>query len=144
MAALTTARNTPERTGEVFGFPVKAAVKPIQGGIAVLNAGYAAPGTTATGLVALGRFEETADNSAGSNGDLNVLVKRGVFKFANSSAGDLIAQADVGADCYIVDDQTVAKTSATNTRSAAGIIDSVDAQGVWVRFDEALTRAMLS
>jgi len=133
MAALTAARNTPERAGDVFGFPVKAAVKPIQGGIAVLNAGYAAPGTTATGLVAIGRFEETVDNAAGSNGDVSVQVKRGIFKFGNSSAGDLIAQADVGADCYIVDDQTVAKTSGTNTRSVAGKVVAVDADGVWVK-----------
>lgn len=133
MGALTAARNTQERIGEVFDFPVKAAVKPLQGGIAVLNAGYAAPGTTATGLVAIGRFEDTYDNSAGAAGDLTARVKRGVFKFANSSAGDLIAQADVGADCYIVDDQTVAKTNGTSTRSRAGQIVAVDADGVWVQ-----------
>ena len=134
MAALTAARNTPERAGAVLGYPVKASVKPIQGGIAVLNAGYAAPGTTALNLVTIGRFEETVDNTAGSNGDVSVRVKRGTFKFGNSSAGDLIAQADVGADCYIVDDQTVAKTNGTNTRSVAGKVFDVDADGVWVDF----------
>ncbi len=133
MAALTTARNTPERAGDVLGYPVKASVKPIQGGIAVLDAGYAAPGTTATGLIAVGRFEETVDNTGGANGALSVLVKRGTFKFGNSPAGDLIVQADVGADCYIVDDQTVAKTSGANTRSVAGKIIAVDADGVWVK-----------
>lgn len=133
MAALTTARNTPERTGDVFGVPVKASVKAIQGGIAVLNAGYAAPATVATTLIALGRFEETVDNSAGANGDLTVKIKRGIFKFGNSSAGDLIAQADVGADCYLVDDQTVAKTNGTSTRSRAGKIVAVDSDGVWVQ-----------
>ena len=133
MAALTAARNTPERAGAVLGYPVKASVKPIQGGIAVLNAGYAAPGTTALNLVAIGRFEETVDNTAGSNGDVSVQVKRGTFKFGNSSAGDLIAQADVGADCYIVDDQTVAKPNGTNTRSVAGEIVDVDDQGVWIQ-----------
>ena len=68
----------------------------------------------------------------------------GVFRYANSAAGDLIATADIGTVCYIVDDQTVAKTSATATRSPAGIVEDVDANGVWVRFDEALTRALLS
>ena len=34
---------------------------------------------------------------------------------------------------YIVDDQTVAKTNGSSTRSAAGTIVDVDAQGVWVR-----------
>lgn len=136
MAALTTARNTPERAGDVIGYPVKASVKPVQGGIAVLNAGYAAPGTTATGLIAVGRFEESVDNSAGGNGDTSVRVKRGTFKFGNSAAGDLIAQTDVGADCYIVDDQTVAKTNGTNTRSVAGKIIAVDADGVWVKIGQ--------
>jgi len=133
MPALTTARNTPERLGDVLAYPVRAATRPIQGGIAVLQAGHAAPGTAATGLIAIGRFEETVDNTAGANGAVSVLVKRGTFKFGNSSAGDLIAQADVGADCFILDDQTVAKTSATNTRSVAGKIIAVDADGVWVK-----------
>lgn len=133
MAALTAARNTPERAGDTLGFPVKAAVKPMQGGIAVLNGGYAAPGTTALNLIAVGRFEESVDNSAGANGDVSVRVARGVFKFGNSSAGDLIAQANVGADCYIVDDQTVALTNGTNTRSRAGKIVAVDSDGVWVQ-----------
>ena len=136
MAALTTARNTPERTGEVIGYPVKGSVKAIQGGIAVLNGGYAAPGTTATGLVAVGRFEETVDNTAGADGAVSALVKRGTFKFGNSAAGDQIAQADVGADCYIVDDQTVAKTSGTNTRSVAGKVIAVEADGVWVKIGQ--------
>lgn len=131
MAALTAARNTIERTGEVFGIPVKASTTVHQGSLVVVDAGYAAPGRTATTLIAAGRAEESA--TAVSAGDAIVPVKRGVFKFGNSSAGDLIAQADVGADCYIVDDQTVAKTNGTNTRSRAGKIVAVDADGVWVQ-----------
>lgn len=133
MSALATARNTKERQGLDEEYPVKAAVTCHQGGLAVLNAGYAAPGTTATGLVAIGRFEETADNATGADGAITARVKRGKFLFANSSAGDLIAQADVGADCYIVDDQTVAKTSATGARSRAGKICAVESAGVWVQ-----------
>lgn len=133
MTALSAARNTPERAGDVFGWPVKAATICYQGGLAVANGGYAAPGSTATTLVALGRFEETVDNTGGGAGAVAVRIKRGIFKFGNSSAGDLIAQADCGADCYIVDDQTVAKTSATNTRSVAGKIVAVDSDGVWVK-----------
>jgi len=40
----------------------------------------------------------------------------------------------------VVDDQTVAKTDGTATRSPAGFVDMVDDLGVWVRFDEAMTR----
>lgn len=133
MTALTAARNTKERDGTSEEYPVKAATKCFQGGIAVLNAGYAAPATTATGLIALGRFEDEVDNLLGANGAVKARVKRGKFLFANSAAADLIAHADVGADCYLVDDQTVAKTSATDTRSRAGKICAVDATGVWVQ-----------
>ena len=35
---------------------------------------------------------------------------------------------------YLVDNQTVAKTNGTNTRSAAGVVRGVDAEGVWVQF----------
>lgn len=131
MAALSAPRSTKERAGEVFDFPVKANTTCYQGGLAVLDAGYLAPGRTATGLVAVGRFEE--GGAAVSAGDVKLRVKRGTFKFANSAAGDAIAQADVGADCYIVDDQTVAKTNGTNTRSRAGQVIAVDADGVWVQ-----------
>lgn len=131
MAALSQARNTPERLGRVLGWPVKAATTVHQGSLVVADAGYAAPGRTATGLVALGRAEESV--TAVAAGDAVVRVQAGIYKFGNSAAGDAIAQADAGADCYIVDDQTVAKTSGTNTRSRAGIVVAVDADGVWVQ-----------
>jgi hypothetical protein len=35
---------------------------------------------------------------------------------------------------FIVDDETVAKTNGSSTRSVAGICRGVDAQGVWVEF----------
>ena len=60
MTALTAARNTKERIGETFDFPIKAATTCHQGGIAVVDAGYAAPGRSATGLIAAGVFTESA------------------------------------------------------------------------------------
>ncbi|UOA07783.1 hypothetical protein [Methylobacter sp. S3L5C] len=132
MTALVVERNTKQRTGDIGEFPVKAAVKCLQGGLAVLSGGYAAPATTATGLIAIGRFEDTADNSAGGAGAIKARVGRGTFLFGNSASTDLIAQADVSSDCYLVDDQTVAKTSGTSTRSRAGKIVAVESAGVWV------------
>jgi len=131
MAALTAARNTKARIGNVFDYPVKAATTCIQGGIAVLDAGFAAPGRTAVGLIAVGMTLETV--TAVAAGDVSARVEAGIFKFANSTAGDLIAQANVGADCYIVDDQTVALTNGGATRSRAGKVSAVDADGVWVQ-----------
>ena len=133
MVALTQDRSTRIRSDkELHSFGVKGATKIWVGALVVLNAGYAAGGTTAVGLIAVGRAEHYVDNSAGANGDLNIRVRAGIFQFNNSAAADLIALTDIGTDCYIVDDQTVAKTNGTNTRSRAGKIVGVDAQGVWV------------
>jgi hypothetical protein len=137
MAALTSERDTVQSGDGCFptgnqSYKVKAATKCLQGGIAVSDAGYAAPGRTATGLVAIGVFSETADNTSGAAGAIEVDVLEGVFKFANHGA-DLVAQANVGSDCYIVDDQTVAATSGGSTRSRAGKVVRVESDGVLVR-----------
>ncbi len=133
MTALAAPRNTPQRSGDVFGFPVSASTTCYMGGIAVLNGGFAEPATTATGLVTIGRFDETVANPTLTDGAVHALVRTGIFRFANSAAADLIAQADVGTDCYLVDDQTVAKTSGTSTRSVAGKVVAVATDGVWVK-----------
>ncbi len=133
MAALTESRNTPEKAGLYFHDPVAATTTLHAGGLACLNAaGNLVPGSVSTTLKARGRAEETVVN-AGAAGAVNCQVKAGVFRFGNSAAGDAIARADIGADCYVVDDQTVAKTSGTNTRSIAGTVMDVDSVGVWVR-----------
>ena len=105
------------------------------GSIVCINAGgYAVPGATSTTLKAVGVAEGRADNSAGVAGAIRVRCRKGPHRFANSAEADAIALTDVGSDCYIVDDQTVAKTNGTNTRSVAGKVFDVDADGVWVDF----------
>ena len=133
MPALTAGRQTARRSGDLLTLPVAASKICYGGGLACRDAsGNATPGATATTLKALGAFRETVYNATGSAGAVNVEIEKGIFRFANSAAGDLIARADIGNDCYIVDDQTVAATHGTNTRSVAGKIFDVDAQGVWV------------
>ena len=92
------------------------------------------PSATATTLKAVGVSEHRADNTGGAAGAIRVRCRKGPHRFANSAAADAIALTDVGSDCYIVDDQTVAKTNGTNTRSVAGKVFDVDADGVWVDF----------
>lgn len=134
MSALTEDRNTPVRDGVMFAAPVAAAVTVHAGAMMVLNAtGYAQPATTATGLVILGRAEEAIDNADGADGDETVTVRRGVFRWENSAGADELTRAQIGDSCYIVDDQTVAKTDATGTRSVAGVVVDLDDDGVWVR-----------
>ena len=141
MTALTSERNTPMRAGDTRVEPVAAAVKVFKGSLVMRNAaGFLTKGETALNGIGLGRAEQTVDNSAGAAGAATVEYRRGVFPFANSGGGDLIAQGDVGKLCWIVDDQTVAKTDGGGTRSRAGIIDGIEAGQVWVRLDEAVTR----
>ncbi|HDM78821.1 MAG TPA: hypothetical protein ENG51_20520 [Deltaproteobacteria bacterium] len=139
--SLSADRNTPQICPS-YSFlrelPVKGAVKIYAGGIVVLDGGYAKPAAEATGLVAVGRAEEYVDNSNGSDGDVFVKVRRGIFRYKNSSGDDEITRAEIGSDCYLVDDETVAKTDGDTgsgpTRSVAGRVFDVDDEGVWVEF----------
>lgn len=140
MPALTKDRDTKTRSGEARVGPAAAGARVYTGALVARNAaGYIVPGVTATGLVGLGRAEEAIDNSAGANGAETVKYRPGIFLFDNAPA-DPVGLDDVGSVCFVVDDQTVAATDGTNSRSKAGIVEEVSTIGVWVRFDEALTR----
>lgn len=133
MVALTADRNTVLREGDEYVDPVAANVTIFAGALVMLNAaGNATPGATATGQIARGVAQEVVTNGAVA-GAVNARIRPGIYRFANSAAGDLITRAEIGDDCFIVDDQTVAKTNGTNTRSVAGKVVQVDAVGVWVQ-----------
>lgn len=133
MAALTQAKNTARKDGVTFNRALAANAVIFEGALVCLSAtGYATPGAVATTLVADGVAISSVDNTGGANGAVSVEVRKGVFRFGNSAAGDLITIAEIGDNCYIVDDQTVAKTNGGATRSVAGRIVEVDADGVWV------------
>lgn len=142
--ALSNDRTTPQMAGDLRSGGLAASVVVYAGALLMRNAaGHLTKGQTALGLVGVGRAEERASGSAAA-GEVKARYRPGIFRFLNSSAGDLITVADIGKPAYAVDDERVAKTSATNTRSIAGFIEEVDAQGVWVRFDEALVQAYLT
>lgn len=139
-------RNTQMSDGELIPVPM-AAVKIFAGGLVAANAtGFATPGAVSTALTYLGRAEKTVDNTGLAPGANTVLVRRGkAFKWANSAA-DAVTQASQGKLCYIVDDLTVALTNGNGTRSPAGIVLAVDADGVLVgeagRSDLSATAAL--
>lgn len=139
MTALTAPRNTPQRQLDKVADPVAAATKIQAGGIVCLDAsGNAVPGSTSAALKSRGVAFRSVDNSGGAAGDETVESQKGCFYFGNS-ATDAIDRADIGGTAYIEDDQTVAAsngdTGSGATRSAAGKIVDVDANGVWVKFD---------
>lgn len=133
--ALTKDRDTPYREGVMIEDPVAAGATIYTGALAALDSsGYAVPGSTATGLTARGRAEEHVDNSGGSNGDKKVVIRQGIFRYANDNS-DTVDRTHIGATAYIVDDETVAANDGGGTRSAAGEIVDVDSDGVWVRIE---------
>ncbi len=139
---LAAPRNLP-RLGEtnqldVFRAPIAANVRIFAGAAVVLdNTGAARPARPAVATDrSFGVAEREYNNTAGAAGALTVEVRAGVFGFRNASAGDLIAQANVGATVFWLDDDQVALTSATNTRSPAGVVVAINEGGdglVYVR-----------
>ncbi|VVE14862.1 hypothetical protein PAN31117_04668 [Pandoraea anapnoica] len=134
MTAIAEDRNTPYMDGQIVPVPVKAATVIHAGLIVCADAtGYAIEGKTADDLTYLGCAEQFIDNSKGADGDMFVLVRRlKAFQWANDSA-DPVLQAGLGKPCFIVDNQTVAATDGGATRSQAGIVVEIDADGVWVQ-----------
>ena len=127
-------RSTLSRDANIDSQPVAANVVIYKGALVAFSAaGLLQPGAVAATLTAAGRVEETIDNTGGAAGARSCTFRRGVFQFKNSGA-DPVTQADMYKDCYIVDDETVARTSGSGARSIAGKVRGVDAGGVWVQF----------
>lgn len=154
MVALTKSRPTPQRANTVqLNFGVIAAVQCFAGGLAMLASGNLRPGREGQGADnaakaadaalcrVVGVFEADVKGGA-ANGDIRADVRGGCFPFANSAAGDAITEADVGKACYVVDDQTVAKTNPNATRPVAGCVIEVRDGQVWVDISPAISAAL--
>lgn len=136
MTATAKARLTQRKGthGQLVNLPVKGGVVLYAGTLVVRDAnGYLTNPSAATTLKAVGRMPRTVDTTGIADGVVYADVETGTFKWANSAAADEITIADVGKVCYMVDNQTVAKTSDTNTRSEAGVVIAVEADGVFVQ-----------
>jgi len=141
MTALAAPRNTPQQDDNTvvseLQLPIAASTICHQGGMVGFagptqaNPGYAVPPATGSALVTpqvVGVAEFEYDNSGNNPGGLHagngaagavvVQIKRGCFKFLNSTAGDLIGQANVFQPCWAADDQTVALTSGNTWTTA--------------------------
>lgn len=131
MSALTSDRNTPRRDGEFYEYPVAAGAVIHAGGLTALNsAGLAIAASDSAGLKVVGRAEISADNTGGANSAIYVRVRKGVFGYEKATT-NTPAQADVGADVYVTDDQTVATASTSSIK--AGTLMAVDALLAWIK-----------
>ncbi|WP_194745728.1 hypothetical protein [Thermaurantiacus tibetensis] len=130
---LTEDRNTPRREGVELSIPMAANTTIFGGALVMLNAsGLATRGAVATGQRAVGVALERKTNGAVAGAE-RIRVAPGIYRFRNGTGADEIVQADVGAPCFILDDDQVAKTNGGGTRSAAGTVIAVEPAGVWVR-----------
>jgi hypothetical protein len=152
MAALTTARNTPEMAdgGRMRSYPVEANTNIFLGGIVALNAaGNAVPAsattTVANALKVVGRAEyvtngipgQNAINNPGAAGAISITARKGVFLYGTDGS---VGAAQVGQVCFALDDNNVtaadrASGAAVQQYAAAGTVIAIDSSGqVWVDF----------
>lgn len=121
--------------------PVAAATTIHMGALVALNpSGYLVNASADASLRVVGVYQDginSIDNSAGAAGDLTCKPTRGAFYFANSSSTDAVTDGDAGRACYVVDNNTVARTSAYGVRPVAGRVLGVDDLGVLVEVGPA-------
>jgi hypothetical protein len=99
------------------------------------STGFATNATATTGLLTVGYFAETVDNSGGVAGakaaDIEFPGEKRLHWWANGTEADAIVAADKGKPCYWLDNQSVSIVS--TGKSQAGIIRAVDSlKGVLV------------
>jgi len=141
VSAATTPRNTDRLVASSAlwrSFPVAADQVAEYGWLAMIDqtTGMCVVGGSGAGYIGAGRFAGPIDSTGKADGATVVDVDFGVFYWNNSAGGDAIGVGDFGKACYIVDNQTVALTDGGATRSVAGIVYEVRADGqVGVRMD---------
>jgi len=132
------------RNGKARQVGLAAGVKVWQGGLAMLASGFAraarpgqgadmaAQAADAATCRVVGIFKHSAEGGV-ANGDVIAEIEHeGWYLLRNGTSGDAITAADIENDCYVIDDETVGKTHATNTRPKAGRIKDVTPAGVWI------------
>lgn len=137
MTATTTPINTEYRDGILIPIALAASAIVLQGTFAVVGTNGFALASAAVGgddQVCVGVWESDAENT-GANGAAVGLVRRKKQFLVANSATDPVTQAELGLQIYIEDNQTVAKTDGTGTRSVAGRFMGFDTEyttHVWV------------
>lgn len=115
MTALAIERDTVRIINSGYdGFsklPVKAGVKIFQGSMVGLDGNGDAEPADVGSTRAVGRARNTVDNTAGADGDLEVEIDFGIFRFANDSGNPVALPAAgdawVPGGAHILDDQTL-------------------------------------
>lgn len=137
MTATTSSINTDYRDGILIPVALLASAVVLQGTFAVVGANGFALASSAVGGAeqkCVGIWEDDAENTGANGAENGVVRRKKLFLIANSAA-DPVTQAELGKEIYIEDNQTVAKTDGTGTRSVAGVFMGFDTEyttHVWV------------
>ncbi|MBB4955563.1 putative RecA/RadA family phage recombinase [Agrobacterium vitis] len=116
------------RKGDAYGFPVLGGVRIYGGSMIGVTANLAAvPAAHASCVALVGFAEEAVDNRDGSTGDKLINACKGVTSIPLSDA----TPADIGKTVYASADDTF--TLVAGSLLKAGIIDAIDADGVWLK-----------
>ncbi len=131
MTALNADRQTTYRDGVELEFPVKGGSRIFAGGlVAVDSTGYAVPAGNVAGHKVMGVAMEQADNRSGGDGAMQVRVRlAGVFEFEAVS----IAPAQVGAEMFVVDDQTFDDENSGQGVKCGRLVKYVSATRGWIK-----------
>ena len=130
MAALAQDRTTRKKTPGLKAYPVKAATKIFAGSKVAVDAnGWAVPAADAAGLRVVGVAYQQADNTAGANGAMMVLVDAPVIALFDATS---ITQAMVGQIMYVVDDHTFDDAPGVNAIKAGRLIEFVSVNSGWI------------
>jgi len=141
MTALTSDKQLERTEGVELAFPVAASQTIYGGALTCVNAnGYAVPGADTNGLIFQGVATERQDNASGSDGDLDVVLRRrGLIKVIMDTA---ISQANVGDNVFLVDDQTVDLTANVTNNIFCGVIAGyIDSTHAWIDIEPAIRQA---
>jgi hypothetical protein len=140
MAALTAdihpiRYGTPGNSTQPTNQGLKASSTVYRGSIAITRSGYVVPATSVqSGDICWGLIDQagpgTIDSGPGitggtTDGIITVDIATGSFWLAAGTGSDAIAQANVGATCYVMNETTVGLTSSGSSRPVAGIILAV-------------------
>lgn len=138
--AQTGPRKILERAGLEGGHPIAANSPTIhEGAMTLLKAGEAIPAREGQGADNAAKAAEAATmvvvgiaKKTVTVADEIVPTRAGTFLFKNAAA-DPVTRAEIGKACFVLDDETVAKTNPNNIRPKAGTVVDVESVGVWVR-----------
>jgi hypothetical protein len=138
MPAATQDRNTVCRYVERFlcdDALIAASTTCFNGTLIATNAsGELRPAADVAGLAVVGVAPIKLVNASGvaAKAFPPARIRAGVFKFG-TTGGSAITAADIGRNCFVLDDQTVVKAAGTTNSIVAGKVEAIDPDGgIWV------------